>query len=191
MDDTDKNVFENEKVMKKLTKDEFNHYSKNVKSIYFYIGIFTISIFILGISILLLVVLQSLNILKVSDIFTYIMALSFFFLFILSSISLFKKIVNLTKEIYLDKTIIVDLKVMDTIKRKYKQAKFKVISTSLATLICSVIGVVIIVITEARYPGNTGYITLSVALMFLMITIPLFLAIYFYSDIYIYNYIEK
>jgi hypothetical protein len=191
MNDKTKDIFQNEKTPIRLTTEEFIEYSRNVKSIYSNIGLFAISFFLLGAAVLFIAALQYLNILKVSDTVTYIMAAGCLVLFVLLCISLFKKIINTSKRIYLDKIIIIDEKLLNELQRKQKWYKFKVIAMALATLVLCIFGVILIILTENRYPGNSGYIILSVISMFLMVSVPFFLAIYFYSDIYIYDYINK
>ncbi len=191
MENKTKDLYGNEKTPLKLSVQQFFEYSKNVKSIYSNIGFFTISFFLLAILTLLIPAMQYLKILNVSDIVTYVIAIIILLLFILMWIRIFKKIIRVSKNLYLDKILIIDEKLKNELQSKQKWYSFKVTSMILATFICCVLGVFLIVRTEANYPDNSGYILLSVILMFLMIIIPLFLAIYFYSDIYIYNYIDN
>ena len=162
---------------------------------YIFIGLFIISFFMLGISVLFIVALQYLNILNISDTITNILSFLCLILFILLWIFIFKKIVSKSKNIYLDKIITVDSNIFESLKNKQKWFKLRFKIMSVITLISTIFGVVLIILTEDRYPhtfdSSTGYILLSVISMFLMVIIPLLLTIYLYSDIFIYNYIDK
>ena len=195
MSEKNKDIYGNKKTPIKLSVEEFYDYSKNVKGIYFLIGLFIISFFMLGISVLFIVALQYLNILNISDTIINILSFLCLILFILLWIFIFKKIVSKSKNIYLDKIITVDSNIFESLKNKQKWFKLRFKIMSVITLISTVFGVVLIILTEDRYPHNlnssTGYILLSVISMFLMVIIPLLLTIYLYSDIFIYNYIDK
>ncbi|MDI9518926.1 MAG: hypothetical protein WBH68_00625 [Erysipelotrichaceae bacterium] len=195
MSEKNKDIYGNKKTPIKLSVEEFYEYSKNVKSIYFFIGLFIISFFMLGISVLFIVALEYLNILNVPNTMINILSFLCLILFILLWILIFKKIVSKSKSIYLDKIITVDSNIFESLKNKQKWFKLRFKIMSVITLISTVFGVVLIILTEDRYPHNlnssTGYILLSVISMFLMVIIPLLLTIYLYSDIFIYNYIDK
>jgi hypothetical protein len=195
MSEKNKDIYGNKKTPIKLSVEEFYDYSKNVKGIYFLIGLFIISFFMLGISVLFIVALQYLNILNISDTITNILSFLCLILFILLWIFIFKKIVSKSKNIYLDKIITVDSNIFESLKNKQKWFKLRFKIMSVITLISTIFGVVLIILTEDRYPhtfdSSTGYILLSVISMFLMVIIPLLLTIYLYSDIFIYNYIDK
>ncbi len=195
MSEKNKDIYGNKKTPIKLSVEEFYEYSKNVKSIYFFIGLFIISFFMLGISVLFIVALEYLNILNVPNTIINILSFLCLILFILLWILIFKKIVSKSKSIYLDKIITVDSNIFESLKNKQKWFKLRFKIMSVITLISTVFGVVLIILTEDRYPHNlnssTGYILLSVISMFLMVIIPLLLTIYLYSDIFIYNYIDK
>ena len=195
MSEKNKDIYGNKKTPIKLSVEEFYEYSKNVKSIYFFIGLFIISFFMLGISVLFIVALEYLNILNVPNTMINILSFLCLILFILLWILIFKKIVSKSKSIYLDKIITVDSNIFESLKNKQKWFKLRFKIMSVITLISTVFGVVLIILTEDRYPHNlnssTGYILLSVISMFLMVIIPLLLTIYLYSDIFVYNYIDK
>jgi len=195
MSEKNKDIYGNKKTPIKLSVEEFYDYSKNVKGIYFLIGLFIISFFMLGISVLFIVALQYLNILNISDTIINILSFLCLILFILLWIFIFKKIVSKSKNIYLDKIITVDSNIFESLKNKQKWFKLRFKIMSVITLISTIFGVVLIILTEDRYPhtfdSSTGYILLSVISMFLMVIIPLLLTIYLYSDIFIYNYIDK
>ncbi|HCY07215.1 MAG TPA: hypothetical protein DHS57_08245 [Erysipelotrichaceae bacterium] len=194
MSEKNKDIYGNKKTPIKLSVEEFYDYSKNVKGIYFLIGLFIISFFMLGISVLFIVALQYLNILNISDTIINILSFLCLILFILLWIFIFKKIVSKSKNIYLDKIITVDSNIFESLKNKQKWFKLRFKIMSVITLISTIFGVVLIILTEDRYPhtfdSSTGYILLSVISMFLMVIIPLLLTIYLYSDIFIYNYID-
>lgn len=195
MSEKNKDIYGNKKTPIKLSVEEFYEYSKNIKGIYFLIGIFIISFFMLGISILFIVALQYLNILNISDTIINILSFLCLILFILLWIFIFKNIVSKSKNIYLDKIITVDSNIFESLENKQKWFKLRFKIMSVITLISTIFGVVLIILTEDRYPhtfdSSTGYILLSVISMFLMVTIPLLLTIYLYSDIFVYNYIDK
>lgn len=191
MEEKTKDLYGNEKMPITLSEREFLEYSKNVKSIYFNISIFAVSFLLLGIVILLLAALQELHILNVSDFVAYIIAFLIFVLFIFLWIYIFKKIIATSKKIYLDKIIIIDENLKTQIDKKRRWYSTKVILMIFTTLAACILGVILIVNTEKMYPGNSAYMIFSVILMFSMVIIPLFLTIYFYSDIYICDYLDK
>jgi len=116
MSEKNKDIYGNKKTPIKLSVEEFYDYSKNVKGIYFLIGLFIISFFMLGISVLFIVALQYLNILNISDTITNILSFLCLILFILLWIFIFKKIVSKSKNIYLDKIITVDSNIFESLK---------------------------------------------------------------------------
>ncbi len=191
MEEKTKDLYGNEKTPITLSEREFLEYSKNVKSIYFNISIFAVSFLLLGIIILLLAALQELHILNVSDFVAYIIAFLILVLFIFFWIYIFKKIIATSKKIYLDKIIIIDENLKTKIDKKRRWYSTKVILMIFTTLAACILGVILIVNTEKMYPGNSAYMIFSVILMFSMVIIPLFLTIYFYSDIYICDYLDK
>jgi hypothetical protein len=191
MEEKTKDLLGNEKTPIKLTAEEFDEYSKNVKSIYFSISYFANSFLLSGVAILLFEALQALNIIPYSDMVKYILSGISVILLILSWVLVFKNIVDKSKKIYLDRIILVNANLLAKLKEKQKRFKLRVILLAFATLIFAILGVALMVITQDRYPYVPGYTTLSVAAMFLLIIIPLFFTIYFYSDIYIINYIDR
>ena len=152
MEEKTKDLLGNEKTPIKLTAEEFDEYSKNVKSIYFSISYFANSFLLSGVAILLFEALQALNIIPYSDMVKYILSGISVILLILSWVLVFKNIVDKSKKIYLDRIILVNANLLAKLKEKQKRFKLRVILLAFATLIFAILGVALMVITKTDTP---------------------------------------
>ena len=182
---------ENERTPIELSPEEFNKYSKNVRSIFFNIGLLATSFWGPIILILLLVASYYLDILTASDKTINISVVSSVTLLVLIWTFIFRYIKRKVKEIYLDNIIIINPDLANSLKRKQRQDKiiFKLLCG--ATAIVFLIGLASIILVQGKYPDNIGYAMLGIIVMLLTSCIPLFFAIYSYAPIYIYRDIDN
>ncbi len=191
MEDKTKDIMENERTPIKLSPEEFNKYSKNIKSIFLHIGLLATSFWGPVIFILLLVALYYLDILTASDKTINILVVSAVTLLVLIWTFIFRYIKRKAKEMYLDNIIIVNPDLAQSLKRKHRQNKTTFKWLCMATAVVFLIGLASIILVQGKYPDNIGYAMLGIIVMLLASCIPLFFAIYSYAPIYIYRDIDN
>lgn len=191
MEDKTRDIMKNERIPIELSPEEFNKYSKNIRSIFLNIGLLATSFWGPVILILLLVALYYLDILTASDKIINILVVSSVTLLILIWTFIFRYIKRKVKEIYLDNIIILNPDLANSLKRKQRRDKiiFKLLCGAIA--IVFLIGLASIILVQRKYPDNIGYAMLGIIVMLLTSCIPLFFAIYSYAPIYIYRDIDN